>query len=133
MPPATCWNLPGNEVVRANYIGDIGLHVIKWLWNYMKFHAGEQPPVENRTRWMGDLYAEAEKRFEASEENEAEVRALFGRWEQRDPEVVELWQEIPPVVAGRLCPGVRPAGQSVLTSSISKAKKKSRARPWSRS
>ncbi|MBM3136922.1 MAG: arginine--tRNA ligase, partial [Chloroflexi bacterium] len=31
----------GNEVVRANYIGDIGLHVIKWLWNYMHFHLGE--------------------------------------------------------------------------------------------
>jgi arginyl-tRNA synthetase len=92
---ATCnlLEFAGNEVVRANYIGDIGLHVIKWLWNYMKFHADEQPPVENRTRWMGDLYAEAEKRFEASEENEAEVRALFGRWEQRDPEVVELWQK----------------------------------------
>jgi len=24
----------GNDVVRANYIGDIGLHVIKWLWCY---------------------------------------------------------------------------------------------------
>ena len=92
---ATCnlLTFAGNDVVRANYIGDIGLHVIKWLWNYMKFHAGEQPPVENRTRWMGDLYAEAEKRFEASEENQAEVRALFGRWEQRDPEVVDLWKQ----------------------------------------
>jgi arginyl-tRNA synthetase len=92
---ATCNLLAfaGDDVVRANYIGDIGLHVIKWLWNYMKFHAGEQPPVENRTRWMGDLYAEAEKRFEASPENEAEVRALFGRWEQRDPDVVDLWKQ----------------------------------------
>ena len=28
----------GNDVIRANYIGDIGLHVIKWLWNYLNFH-----------------------------------------------------------------------------------------------
>ena len=33
----------GYDVVRANYPGDIGLHVIKWLWNYMNFHAGERP------------------------------------------------------------------------------------------
>src|SRR4030067_2825667 len=26
----------GYEVVRANYIGDIGLHVIKWLWNWIR-------------------------------------------------------------------------------------------------
>ena len=28
----------GYDVVRANYIGDMGLHVIKWLWNYMQSH-----------------------------------------------------------------------------------------------
>lgn len=28
----------GYDVVRANYPGDIGLHVVKWLWNYMKYH-----------------------------------------------------------------------------------------------
>ena len=83
----------GYEVVRANYIGDIGLHVIKWLWNYMNYHAGEQPPEKDRTRWMGDLYAEATRRLEENPELEAEVRALFGRWDRKDPEVVSLWEE----------------------------------------
>ncbi len=81
----------GYEVIRANYIGDIGLHVIKWLWNYMKFHAGEQPG-EDRTRWMGDLYAEADRRLDQQPEYEPEVRALFARWDQRDPEIVNLWK-----------------------------------------
>ena len=48
----------GYDVVRVNYIGDIGLHVIKWLWNYMKYHRGEKP-TQDITRWMGDIYAEA--------------------------------------------------------------------------
>lgn len=82
----------GYEVVRANYIGDIGLHVIKWLWNYMNFHAGEQPG-EDITRWMGELYAEANRRLEEKPEYEAEVRALYSRWDQRDPEVVDLWKK----------------------------------------
>ena len=33
----------GDQVIRANYIGDIGLHVIKWLCNYELYHLGEQP------------------------------------------------------------------------------------------
>lgn len=82
----------GFDVVRANYYGDIGLHVIQWLWNYMKFHPGEKPP-QDTTRWMGDLYAEAVRRLEENPEYEKEVRELYARWDQRDPEVVELWKK----------------------------------------
>ncbi len=82
----------GYDVVRTNYPGDIGLHVIKWLWNYMNFHAGERPE-KDVTHWMGQLYAEASHRLEEHPELEAEVRALYARWDQRDPEVVALWQE----------------------------------------
>ncbi len=82
----------GYQVVRANYYGDIGLHVIKWLWNYMQRHMGEKPP-EDTTRWMGDLYAEANRRLEENPELEAEVRAVYARWDQDDPEVVDLWKE----------------------------------------
>ncbi len=82
----------GYEVVRANYPGDIGLHVIKWLWNYLKFHKGEKPS-KDITRWMGDLYAEASKRLEENPELEQEVREMYVRWDQRDPEVVNTWSE----------------------------------------
>ncbi|MFO7944672.1 MAG: arginine--tRNA ligase [Anaerolineales bacterium] len=82
----------GYDVVRANYYGDIGLHVIQWLWNYMKFHLGEEPP-QDTTRWMGDLYAEAVKRLEENPEYEQEVRDLYARWDERDPEVVALWKK----------------------------------------
>ncbi|RPJ51058.1 MAG: arginine--tRNA ligase, partial [Chloroflexi bacterium] len=104
----------GYDVVRANYPGDIGLHVVKWLWNYMKYHNGERPE-KDITQWMGTMYAEANRRLETNtelrkklqEENtpeslkqlaetpnvEVEIRALYGRWDKRDPEVVALWQE----------------------------------------
>jgi arginyl-tRNA synthetase len=81
----------GYDVVRANYPGDIGLHVIKWLWNYETLHAGEKPD-KDITQWMGALYAEANRRLEENPELEAEVRALYGRWDRRDPEVVGLWE-----------------------------------------
>ncbi len=89
---ATILTNAGYEVVRANYIGDIGLHVIKWLWNYMKYHAGEQPAAD-KVRWLGELYAEADRRYESEPDAQTEVRALFGRWDRRDADVVKLWEE----------------------------------------
>ncbi len=82
----------GYDVVRANYPGDMGLHVIKWLWCYQNFHAGEKPD-ENTTRWMGSIYAEAARRLEENPELESEIRALYTRWDQDDPVIVQLWQE----------------------------------------
>ncbi|PKN97168.1 MAG: arginine--tRNA ligase [Chloroflexi bacterium HGW-Chloroflexi-4] len=82
----------GYEVVRANYPGDMGLHVIKWLWNYLKYHKGEKPE-KDITRWMGAMYAEACKRIEENPDLEAEVRAIYTRWDQKDPEIVDCWKE----------------------------------------
>ncbi len=82
----------GKPVIRVNYLGDIGLHVIKWLCNYEKYHKGEQPS-EDKTRWMGDLFAEADRRFVDEPGFEEEVRAYFARWDQHDPTVEALWKE----------------------------------------
>ena len=82
----------GNEVIRANYIGDIGLHVIKWLWCYLKYHNGEQPPAD-RVRWIGEIYVQASRYYEEDPAVEPEVRALFARWDRRDPEIVALWEK----------------------------------------
>ncbi len=81
----------GYDVIRANYLGDIGLHVIKWMWNYLKNHPGEVPG-EDRTHWMTQIYAEADQLFQAPE-NEAEVRELYARWNRREPEIVALWEK----------------------------------------
>jgi len=81
----------GFDVVRANYPGDMGLHVIKWLWGYLKYHQDEQPAADI-TKWMGEIYAEASKRLEEDPDLETEVRAVYARWDQRDPEVVALWE-----------------------------------------
>lgn len=54
----------GYEVVAATYIGDIGLHVIKCLWCYREFHAGQEPKdAAQRGRWLGELYVESDQRL----------------------------------------------------------------------
>jgi len=87
----------GFEVLEANYIGDIGLHVIKCLWCYLRFHQGEEPPREQRGRWLGEIYAEADRRL--SYRND--VIELLNEIAREDPLFVqaidrmlkELWRE----------------------------------------
>ena len=82
----------GYKMVRANYPGDIGLHVIKWLWAYLKYHKGEEPETDI-TQWMGKVYADATHRLEEDPDLETEVRAIYARWDKRDPEIVSLWEK----------------------------------------
>ena len=67
-------------------IGDIGLHVIKWMCNYETFHQGEQPG-KDIMRWMADLYAESDRRFADDPDFQAQVRAYFGRWDAGDAQI----------------------------------------------
>ena len=53
----------GYDVRDANYIGDIGMHVVKCLWCYERFHRDEEPASpEARGRWLGEIYAESDAR-----------------------------------------------------------------------
>lgn len=55
----------GYPVLQASYPGDIGMHVIKALWNYERFHRGEEPAdPAMRGRWLAEVYAEATARLE---------------------------------------------------------------------
>jgi arginyl-tRNA synthetase len=86
------YDFAGYDVVRANYPGDMGLHVIKWLWNYRKHHIEERPD-KDITQWMGNVYADAARRLEEDPTLESEVRTMYALWDQRDPEIVALWKE----------------------------------------
>jgi arginyl-tRNA synthetase len=81
----------GPRWVSANYPGDLGLQVIRWLWGYLNFHKGEEPETDI-TNWMGKVYADAIRQLEENPDLEAEVRAVYARWDRRDPEIVELWK-----------------------------------------
>jgi len=93
----------GFDTIRASYPGDIGLGVIKCIWAYQKFYQGQEPEgVKERGRWVATVYTRAhelttERQGETPEERarreqyEAEVRALYQRWDAGDPEVRALW------------------------------------------
>src|SRR5579884_168439 len=76
----------GHDVHQANYIGDIGRHVIQCLWCYDRFHQGEEPAdAAARGRWLGQIYAEAEARLRFREDALAFLHLLA----REDTQLVE--------------------------------------------
>jgi arginyl-tRNA synthetase len=68
----------GYPVTQATYPGDIGMHVIKALWCYDRFHRGQEPKEPAlRGRWMGEIYAESDARLEFRNDVLAFVNAVI--------------------------------------------------------
>ncbi|TXG81919.1 MAG: arginine--tRNA ligase [Thermomicrobiales bacterium] len=88
----------GYPVMEATYPGDIGMHVIKCLWCYERFHLGQEPAdVEARGAWIGQVYAESDARLEYRKDLIAFLQSII----KDDPVFVEaidrllklLWRE----------------------------------------
>lgn len=82
----------GNKVIAATYVNDVGLHVAKCLWAYLKFHQGEEPK-ENKTNFLGRVYTEAVKKMEEDESLKAEVDEILKKLEQKDKEIMKVWKK----------------------------------------
>src|SRR3989338_544256 len=62
----------GNKVIRANYQGDTGMHVAKWIWCYKKYHSKEE--LKREEPWIASIYVEAVKRLGENEKLQEEVK-----------------------------------------------------------
>jgi arginyl-tRNA synthetase len=81
----------GNKVIRANYQGDSGMHVAKWIWCYKKFHSKEK--LKDDESWIASIYVDAVKRLEKSKKFQKEVEDINKRLESGDAELSELWKQ----------------------------------------
>lgn len=98
----------GDEVVAANYLGDVGAHIAKCLWWYLDRLADRTPPPTNRGEWLGECYSAASNQLELWEEQaragdttaatdlaaaRARTTELLLKLEARDPELMAVWSE----------------------------------------
>lgn len=83
----------GKKTIAVSYMGDVGMHVAKWLWYFNKFYKGEIPK-ENVSKWAGEIYAEATRKMAESEEYEEEVNEINRKLDSRDTEIMKLWKRI---------------------------------------
>lgn len=82
----------GKRVTRANYQGDTGMHVAKWLWAYKKFHANEAIPKDES--WFAKIYVEAVQKLAQDPSYESEVQTINQKLDSgSDKELVALWKK----------------------------------------
>ncbi len=102
----------GNKVVSVNLVNDRGIHICKSMLAWMKFGQGETPQSAGKKgdKLVGDYYVKFESALRKQvasimeekgvSEDEArksaplmmEAQNLLRRWEERDPEVVKVWE-----------------------------------------
>ena len=104
----------GHRVEKVNLVNDRGIHICKSILAWIKYGAGETPENTGKKgdKLVGDYYVrfETELRKEVQaliesqgvKEDEArknatlmqEAQDLLRRWEERDPEVMEVWKKM---------------------------------------
>ncbi len=89
-------NFAGSEVRKVNLINDRGVHICKSMLAYQKFGDGATPESEGvkSDHFVGNYYVRYNEW--AAEERDAERQAkdMLQRWEQGDPETIELWERM---------------------------------------
>lgn len=84
----------GNDVVKVNLINDRGVHICKSMLAYQRWGEGATPESTGTKgdHFVGEWYVRFAQEAEKDETLEAQAQELLVRWEQGDPEVVELWK-----------------------------------------
>ncbi len=82
----------GYKVIRANYSGDIGMHIAKWIWDYMKYHSKEK--LKDDESWIASIYVDAIKRLKRFPSLQEEVNEVNRKLETKEDEKINaLWKK----------------------------------------
>ncbi len=82
----------GDKVIRANYQGDTGMHIAKWIWCYLNFHKKEE--LKSDESWIASIYVDAVKRLAENPGFQEEVNEINRKLESKeDKELNKLWEK----------------------------------------
>ena len=87
----------GAEVKRANYQGDVGLHVAKTLWGILhaeeKFPSDDEP-LDRRVEFLGTAYASGAAHYESDEDVKKEIVKINRKvYERSDEKINALYDK----------------------------------------
>jgi len=91
----------GAEIRRANYQGDVGLHVAKCIWGVWELFAERNTDIDeigrmdldSRVKFLGEAYALGAKEYEETEKVKVEIDELNKMiYEKEDPEVMAVYE-----------------------------------------
>lgn len=83
----------GAETIRANYQGDVGLHVAKAIYGLLeKGMPDENKSVNEKAEYIGECYSFASNLYEEDEEIKKEINKINKQvYEKSDPKINELY------------------------------------------
>lgn len=86
----------GADVRKVNLINDRGVHICKSMLAYTIFGDGRTPESEGikSDHFVGEYYVKYDAWAKQNAGAETEVRQMLMRWEQGDPETIELWKRM---------------------------------------
>ncbi|MFA5751354.1 MAG: arginine--tRNA ligase [Candidatus Paceibacterota bacterium] len=84
----------GAKTVRANYQGDIGLHVGKAIWGLLqKGKPNESLSISEQAKYIGECYSFASNEYETNEKIKEEIDAINIKvYEKSDEKINELYE-----------------------------------------
>ena len=87
----------GNYVIRANYQGDVGLHVAKALYGIMNHESGikglDSGSIEEKAKFLGEAYVMGAKAFEEDAKAKKEIISINNKIYSKDSEIFEIWEK----------------------------------------
>lgn len=91
----------GANVKRANYQGDVGLHVAKALYGLQQklknsgftIHEWEKKDLKERAKFLGEAYALGANAYEENEEAKKEIAELNKKVFEKDSSIQELYEK----------------------------------------
>lgn len=88
-----------NQVIRANYQGDVGLHIAKCLWAVKKEQEKEKnilekfKTLEEKIEFIGKMYTKGTKAYEEDEKAKKEIIEINKQIYESDKKILVLWQK----------------------------------------
>ncbi len=87
----------GHKVIRANYQGDVGLHIAKCLWGVERlekeYETAKKDGVDGRAVFLGKAYAFGSQNYEDDGEAKKEIIGLNKKIYDQDKSIRKLYQE----------------------------------------
>lgn len=83
----------GHKVFRANYQGDIGLHIAKAVWGIEKIGLPTTELThEQKAEFLGKAYAQGHIVYEENHQAKEEIDVMNKKLYQKDPDIKEIYQ-----------------------------------------
>ncbi|MFX1274333.1 MAG: arginine--tRNA ligase [Promethearchaeota archaeon] len=83
----------GHKVFQVNLNNDRGIHICKSMLAYKKWGNDQVPHIKS-DHFVGQFYVKYSEEEEKDESLSDEIKTMLMLWEQKDPEIRQLWEKM---------------------------------------